>query len=365
MFHRFYRSLKRPQIRLRFLPFVAGIFLSLTLAWGCTQTAAPEADAGGSEEVASADTPAEVYNVTLTGGSPSGLWSLLGAGVDAAVKESDPGSTVTYQTSGGGFANVPILKSGQAELGIAHDAELLVAKAGKPPFEEAIDSTRLLATLYTWAPFQVAIRRDFAEEYGIETLADLATTQAPARIALNKKGQAISDMTLQVLEEAGVTEESLKAVGGDLVYAASSEQATLMQDRRVDIMTNAVFAGHSSYTQAGESLDLIMLPLAEGTINKLSADTGSQPFTIPADVYTWQPEEVPTFAISASLIVDESMSAEDAYNLTKAVYENYEKIAEVHAAMKQLTPEIMASNEIIPYHEGAVRYLEEAGLLKG
>ena len=45
----------------------------------------------------------------MCGASPGGLWSLLGAGVDQAMKAAYPGSVVTYQTSGGGFANVGLL----------------------------------------------------------------------------------------------------------------------------------------------------------------------------------------------------------------------------------------------------------------
>ena len=59
--------------------------------------------------VASTGAQAQTYNLTLCGASPGGLWSLLGAGIDAAVKKSYPGSTVTYQTSGGGLANVALL----------------------------------------------------------------------------------------------------------------------------------------------------------------------------------------------------------------------------------------------------------------
>ena len=44
------------------------------------------------------------YNLTLSGASPGGLWSLLGAGVHASVAAAYPGSAVTYQTSGGGLA---------------------------------------------------------------------------------------------------------------------------------------------------------------------------------------------------------------------------------------------------------------------
>ena len=58
------------------------------------------------------------YNLTLTGASPGGLWSLLGAGINAAVVSRHPGSVVTYQTSGGGLANVMLVSGGRAELGI-------------------------------------------------------------------------------------------------------------------------------------------------------------------------------------------------------------------------------------------------------
>lgn len=44
---------------------------------------------------------AESVNVTLSGGNPSGLWSLLGAGIDRAVKADDPSGVVTYQATRG------------------------------------------------------------------------------------------------------------------------------------------------------------------------------------------------------------------------------------------------------------------------
>lgn len=56
------------------------------------------------------------------------------------------------------------------------------------------------------------------------------------------------------------------------------------------------------------------------------------------------------------------MDDETAYNLTKAIFENYEQVAGVHPAMKALTPEVMASVDVVPYHPGALKYLKEAGL---
>lgn len=62
---------------------------------------------------------AQPYNMSITGASPGGLWSLLGVGLDKAVKEQFPGSTITYQTSGGGLANINLLDLGKAELAMA------------------------------------------------------------------------------------------------------------------------------------------------------------------------------------------------------------------------------------------------------
>ena len=76
----------------------------------------------------------ERYNLALMGASPGGLWSLLGAGINSAIVSEHPGSVVTYQTSGGGLANVMLVSEGRADLGIVHDVELKAAVEGSAPF---------------------------------------------------------------------------------------------------------------------------------------------------------------------------------------------------------------------------------------
>ena len=90
---------------------------------------------------------AQTYKMTLSGASPSGLWTVLGVGIDGAVKVSYPGSHVTYQTSGGGLANIALLDQGKVELGIAHDAELRIATEGGKPFAKPVTSLRAIALL--------------------------------------------------------------------------------------------------------------------------------------------------------------------------------------------------------------------------
>ena len=126
------------------------------------------------------------------GASPGGLWSLLGAGIDGAMKEAMPGATVTYQTSGGGFANVVQLDQGKCDLAIIHDAEATAAIKGEEPFKAPVKSMRTVAVLYTWAPEQFIVRKDFAEEHGIKSMDDIASNKVPIRILLNRRGNVVS-----------------------------------------------------------------------------------------------------------------------------------------------------------------------------
>lgn len=305
---------------------------------------------------------AETYTMTVAGASPGGLWSLLGAGIDASVRKAYPGSTITYQTSGGGIANVGLLERDQADMALIHDAELLLAQNGSAPFREPVDSIRVLAYMYTWAPMQALIRSSFAEEHGIKTFEDIARVKPPITVAINRRGNIASNVAEEMFKAIGATEKDIENWGGQLIYAASDEQMSLVQDRRADLILNSLFVRHSSIMQAGNSVDLTLLPLNQDTIAAVNAASGTISFSIPADTYSWSPAAIDTVSLGATLAVRSDMDEQTAYGLTKALFENYETLAGVHPAMQALTPKVMASVETVPYHDGAMRYLKEAGL---
>lgn len=305
---------------------------------------------------------AEAYEMTIAGASPGGLWSLLGAGVDTSVRTAYPGSKITYQTSGGGIANVGQLDRNQADLALIHDAELLLAKKGEPPFQKPIDSIRVLTYMYTWAPMQALVRKNFAEKYGINTFEDIAKVKPPITIAINKRGNIASNVAVEMLTAIGVTEKDIESWGGKVIYAASAEQVGLITDRRADLMINSLFVRHSSIQQVANSVDVTLLSMDSSTVETVNKASGTISFVIPEGTYEWSPAKVNTPSLGATLAVRADMDDEKAYNLTKAIFENYEKIAGVHPAMKALNPEVMASVNVVPYHPGALKYLKEAGL---
>ena len=159
---------------------------------------------------------ADSVNVTLSGGSPSGLWSLLGAGIDRAVKVDDASGVVTYQATGGGFANIGLLGANRTDLGLAHDAEIKLALAGDEPFKAPIENLQAIGYMYNWAPMHFFIKKSLAEEYNIDSIDDLAKSGAAIRVANNNAGNIVANIATFMLEEAGYDEGTIEANGGVL-----------------------------------------------------------------------------------------------------------------------------------------------------
>jgi len=314
--------------------------------------------------VVGAPAKAQTYTLVLAGASPGGLWSLLGTGLDRTVKAAYPGSVVTYQTSGGGFANINLLDTGKVSLGLAHDAELKIALAGGKPFSHPINSIRAIAYLYDWAPMQLFMAKSFADRHGIKTFEDIAKNKAPVRVAVNRRGNIAEAVALQMFAAAGATPEAIEKWGGKVIFAASREQGDLYKDGRVDLLFNSLFVRHGSILQATQSVDSVMLPVSDAVIDKVGEKMGIKKFVIPAKSYAFQPVPMPTNTLGAILVTTGGFDDKTAYDLTKALLQNIDKMKGVHKSMQALTPELMASVKVVPYHPGAARAYKEAGLMK-
>ncbi|MWD29017.1 TAXI family TRAP transporter solute-binding subunit [Aquicoccus sp. SCR17] len=304
---------------------------------------------------------AQTYNLTLCGASPGGLWSLLGAGVDAAVKEAFPGSTVTYQTSGGGLANVALLDQSKCDLAIIHDAEAKAALGGLEPFQGKIDSMATVAQLYSWAPMQAIVNADYAEENGLTKLEDIAEKKLPITVVLNRRGNIVSSIGEEMLNAIGASPEQIEEWGGSVEYAASSEQGDLMRDRRVDMLLNSLFVNHSSIRELASSIDVKLLPITDETAQKVIDEWDIQRYTIPADAYDWADEDTLTLTVSAQLFARKDADPQMVKDITQALVDNVDKLQGVHKAMAPLDVELMKGATTVPYHPEAQKVYDATG----
>ena len=307
---------------------------------------------------------AEPVNLTLSGGSPGGLWSLLGAGIDRAVKGTDADSVVTYQATGGGFANIGLLAKNRTSLGLVHDAEAKIALDGGDPFKEPVQNMRAIGYMYNWAPMHFFLDQDMAEQYNIDSIDDIADSGAPLRIGINRAGNITSNLALFMLKEAGVTEELIEANGGQLVRAGSKEQGELIKDGRLDMISNGIFIRHSSFQAIDETVGVVLLDVPADIIEAASVEFGTGTMTIPAGSYSKQDADITTSTLGALLVATEDMTDETAYSLASSLVKNVDEVRAVHSAMKQLSPELLATPSVLDFHPGAERAYREADLIK-
>ena len=307
---------------------------------------------------------AEPVNLTLSGGNPGGLWSLLGAGIDRAAKVDDEGSVVTYQATGGGFANIGLLGANRTDLGLVHDAEAKIALQGGEPFQSPIENMRAIGYMYNWAPMHFFLERSVAQEYNIDSLDDIATSGAPIRIGINRSGNITSNVALFMLEEVGVTEESLSEAGGQFVRAGANEQADLIQDGRLDMITNGIFINHSSFRAANENSDLLLLSVPADVVTATNEAFGTGTMTIPEGSYPNQPGDVETVALGALLVTTDAMDDATAGSLASSLLNNIDEVRAVHGAMKALSPELLATPSVLEFHPAAAEVYKAAGLIK-
>lgn len=304
------------------------------------------------------------YRMTLAGASAGGLWSQLGVGMDQAVSAAYPGSTITYQTGGGGFANLPLVARGQVPMGLALDPEIDIAIKGEDPYKEPIKGLRVLARMYDWQVAYNLVTKEFADKYGIRTLADLAAKKPPIRVAMNRRGNVTGKINALIFEALGITPEDIEKWGGQVIYAASGEQANLAMDRRIDMIANGLFVPDRSILQVTNSVPMVWLGTPPDVAKKVAEATAGAVRTVNKGAYPWLDHDVATTAHGAVIVVSESMDDQTAYNLAKAVVQNVDKIRGQSKAMEALSPELVATPSVIPFHPGAAKFYREAGLLK-
>jgi TRAP transporter TAXI family solute receptor len=310
---------------------------------------------------AAADTP---VNLTLSGGNPGGLWSLLGAGIDRAARMENASSVVTYQATGGGFANIALLSQRRTDLGLVHDAEVQIALAGEEPFTAPVTNMRAIGYMYNWAPMHFFLNRQIAEQYGITSLDDIATSGAPLRIGINRPGNITANVALGMMEAAGATAALIEGNGGQIVRAGANDQADLLRDGRIDMVTNGVFVLHSSFRAIDENNEVVLLTIPSEAAIAAAETFGLTQFVIPGGSYRFQPDNIDTLALGAMLVTHEDTSEEQIYELTRALISQIDEVRAVHSSMAELDRALFASQSLLPYHPGAERALREAGLLQ-
>lgn len=291
----------------------------------------------------------EFINV-LTGGT-SGVYYPMGVALSEIYADTIEGARTQVQSTKASVENLNLLAQGRGELGFALGDSVQMAWEGNEEagFPRPLKELRALAAIY---PNYIQIVADAST--GAETLEDLKgktlSVGAPASgTELNARA---------IFAAGGMSYDDL----GKVEYLPFAESAELIKNRQLEATLQSSGLGVAFIKDLSATHDINLVAIPEEVVTSIGAPYA--PAVIPAGTYNGQDADVPTAAVGNMLITHEGVSEETAYQMTKQLFENLDRMRSAHAAAEGITPEGAVEGISIPLHPGAERYYREIGIIE-
>lgn len=299
---------------------------------------------------------AERHVVVVGAGEVTGFYfPAAGALCRVMNKEHPHGATCAVEPSSGSAANVTALRAGEMDFALLQSRAALLAAEGAEGFRENGPFADLRAVMSLHGEVVTVLVRQGA---GIASLADLKGK----RVNLGRPGSFQRSMAEMVLEAGGLSE-------GDLAPAVElelAEEAAALCEGNIDA---AFFTGIHPMAEAAAAVDecdATVLPIkARSLDNWLKRNPWMSKATLRKGTYDGVNDDIAALQVKAILATTTRTSAEDVYDMLKAVHTNFPALSRLHPVLKGLTKADTARDGIaIKLHEGAEKFYAETGLAK-
>ncbi|MBQ7296389.1 MAG: TAXI family TRAP transporter solute-binding subunit [Clostridia bacterium] len=307
---------------------------------------------GGNTDDTNKDGDNELITNIVTGtGGNTGTYYAFTTAVGTLLGTDDYKFTV--QSTGGSQANIEMIEDGEAQFAIVQNDVMNYAYEGTNGFTAPVTCFSAIGCVYAEVCQVIATKSS-----GIKTIADLKGKN----VAVGDAGSGVYYNATQILAAAGLD------INTDINATAASfgDSATLLKDGAIDAAFITAGTPTPAVSDLATSTDIVAVDLGEDVINKLMAD---YPFyakhEYTSDDYDFITDgEATTVAIMATFIATNDMSEDQAYEITKNLWEKQEEIATAHAKGKEMSKDAAAAAiGKVPLHPGAAKYYKEIGVI--
>ena len=304
---------------------------------------------GGENEAPEAEVIANI--ITGTGGNQGTYYAFTTAA--GQVLSTDDYKFVV-QATGGSQANIEMIEDGEAQFAIVQNDVMNYAYEGTNGFATPITCFSAVGCIYAEVCQVIATKAS-----GIKTIADLKGKN----VAVGDVGSGVYYNATQILAAAGLD------IDKDINKTAASfgDAATLLKDGAIDAAFITAGTPTPAVTDLATSTDIVAVDLGEDVINKLMADYpfyAKHEYTSADYAFIGEDNTSTTVAIMATFVVTNDMSEDQAYEITKNLWEKQEEIAVAHAKGKEMSKDTAtAAIGNVPLHPGAEKYYKEIGVI--
>ncbi|MDX0455121.1 C4-dicarboxylate ABC transporter substrate-binding protein [Sinorhizobium medicae] len=295
--------------------------------------------------------------VTIGTGGVTGVYYAAGGAICRLLNKDRKthGIRCSVESTGGSAFNVNTIKEGELDFGTTQSDVQYNAMKGEESFKEGGPHADLRAVFSIHPePFTVLAHPNA----GVTKFEDFkgkrfnvgnpgSGTRASMERLLGAMGWTLADFSLA---------SELKA----------DEHGPALCDGKIDGFFYGVGHPSANIQDPTTTCGAKLVPLTGEVVDKLVAEN---PYyakaTIPGGLYNGNPEDTETFGVLATLVTSANVPEENVYELTKAVFENFDEFKSLHPAFANLDPAKMIKDGLsAPLHPGAERYYKEKGWLK-
>ena len=288
-------------------------------------------------------------NISIATGGTGGVYYPYGGGLAEVINQHVEGYSAVAEATGASEENVALIFQGDSDIALALADTVFQAYSGTGAFEgREISNLRALGSIYPNAVHIVTLAGT-----GITSLSDLSGK----RVSLGAPGSGTTISAEALLGANDVSLDDMQVQRLDF-----NETTAALRDGQIDAGFLSVGPPTSSILDLAATRDVVLVPLTEAEVAAAQeVDPSYAPYTMSAETYPGQTEDVLALSTPNVLIVAEEMDEELAYNVVKALYENVDELIAIHPAANDTTVEFSMASTPIPLHPGALRYYEEVG----
>lgn len=296
---------------------------------------------------------AQTKQLSITTGGTGGVYYPLGGGFASIIGKNIPNTTAAAEVTGGSVANLQLIGSGRADMGLSQVDAAFDAINGKDKFKSGKLPIQALAVLYPNHMHVVTI-----DGTGITKIEDLKGK----RVSTGSPGSATEVFAFRVIEAAGLDKD--KDMTRERLGVAESVNA--IKDKKIDAFfwVGGLPTAAVTDLSATPGTKIRFLDIAQN-VGKMVAKYGEiyAATTISKTTYTGMEADNKNVAVWNILAVNASMSEDLAYQLTKLLFEKRQELAAVHKeALNIKEGNQKKANAGVPFHPGALKYFAEKGI---
>lgn len=292
-----------------------------------------------------------VGQITI-GSNPAGTHVYAVAAGLAKVLQDNAGLRTTIRPFSGSSVYLPLLQRGEMALGLNTSIDSYLSYMGLPPYENRMDKLRLLGVMFP-LPIMYMVRAD-SDIYRVEDL------RGKRVVITFRANAALEQLHTGILATGGLTAADVDPV----IVAGLPEAMRMLTEGRADAVPTGLNTALALQVDSTlpEGIRYITMGQDERRLTEIMP--GSDPVSIePGPGRVGFEVTTRVAGVVDCLNTSEDLPEQLAYDIIKTIYESWAELRRDYTQIADMPIEaVVPSNNLHPYHEGAIRFYREIGV---